>query len=148
MVEADRSGRADLLTRIRGTHEGLHRHAVGKLAGMIHFHGATALLVILALTVLPVTLAARFADAQRPGLVFSAIAVVLGGIASWCVVHAMGATLAGFALAWLATCAIYAVVLRVSFPGAMGVAILAFSLQVIIAVGVVSYGMHLQGITP
>lgn len=115
---------------------------------MIHFHGLAALLAILALTVLPVTLAARFADAQRPGFVFSAIAVVLGGIASWAVLHAMGTSLAGVALAWLTTCVVYAVVLRVSFPGAIGVAILAFSLQVIIAVGVVSYGMHLQGITP
>ncbi len=115
--------------------------------GMNHFHGLAALLVILALTVLPVTLAARFADAQRPGIVFSAIAVVLGGIASWFVLHAMGTSLAGLALALLALCVVYAVVLRVSLPGAIGIAILAFALQVIIAVGVLSYGLHLQGIT-
>ncbi|HEY2346813.1 MAG TPA: hypothetical protein VGH80_13210 [Xanthomonadaceae bacterium] len=104
-----------------------------------------AVVVILALTVLPVSLAARFADARRPGFLWSALAVVIAGIAVQFVLHAMGATLAGLAVAFLAMCAVYALVLETSLIGAVGVAVMAFFLQVVIAVGLVSFGLHVQG---
>ncbi|HTA66438.1 MAG TPA: hypothetical protein VK753_13140 [Xanthomonadaceae bacterium] len=113
---------------------------------MIHFQGLIALLAIFALTMLPVSLAARFAGAGKPGLLHSTVAVVLGGIASWWVLHLMGGTLAGLALAYLAVCAVYAAVLRVSLAGAIGVSVIAFFLQVVIAVAIAHFGVALPGI--
>ena len=104
-----------------------------------------AIAVILALTVLPVSLAARLADARRPGFLWSALAVVIGGIVAQFVLHAMDGTLAALAVAFLAMCVVYALVLETSVIGAIGVAVMAFFLQVVIAVGLVSLGLHLHG---
>jgi len=104
------------------------------------------ILVLLALTVLPVSLAARFANARRPGFLWSALAVFIGGIVAQFIYAAMGGTLAAIAVAFLAMCVVYALVLETSLLGAIGVAVIAFFLQVVIAVGLVSLGMHLHGL--
>lgn len=104
-----------------------------------------AIAIILALTVLPVSLAARFADARRPGFLWSALAVVIGGIVAQFALQAMGRTPAGLGTAFLAMCVVYALVLETSVIGAIGVAVMAFFLQVVIAVGLVSLGLHLHG---
>jgi hypothetical protein len=115
---------------------------------MIDYQTIVALLVIFAVTVLPVSLAARFADAKRPGFIASAIAIVLSVIVENLVLVEVHTTiLAGLALAFLSMCVVYALVLRVSLVGALGVAVMAFFLQVVIVVGLVSFGMHLQGIS-
>jgi len=105
-----------------------------------------ALALLLALTVLPVSLAARFADARRPGLLWSALAVFGGGIVAQFVLAWMGASLAGLALSFLALCVVYALVLESSLVGAIGITVLAFVLQIAIAYGLAWLGLHLHGL--
>lgn len=105
-----------------------------------------ALALLLALTVLPVSLAARFADARRPGLLWSALAVFGGGIVAQFVLAWMGASLAGLALSFLALCVVYALVLESSLVGAIGITVLAFVLQIAIAYGLAWFGLHLHGL--
>ncbi len=105
-----------------------------------------ALALLLALTVLPVSLAARFADARRPGLLWSALAVFGGGIVAQFVLAWMGASLAGLALSFLALCVVYALVLESSLVGAIGITVLAFVLQIAIAYGLNWLGLHLHGL--
>lgn len=104
-----------------------------------------AILVLLALTVLPVSLAASFANARRPGMLWSALAVFLGGLVAQFVLATMGASLAGLLLSFLGMCVVYALVLEVSLVGAIGVAVLAFFLQLLIAIGLAYLGMRLHG---
>ncbi|MBS0194749.1 MAG: hypothetical protein JSR34_10930 [Proteobacteria bacterium] len=104
-----------------------------------------AILVLLALTVLPVSLAASFANARRPGMLHSALAVFLGGIVAQFLLGVMGASLTGLALSFLGMCVVYALVLEVSLVGAIGVAVLAFVLQILIAIGLAYLGLRLHG---
>lgn len=105
-----------------------------------------ALALILALTVLPVSLAARMASARRPGLVWSVLAVFVGGIVAQIVLATLGATLVGAALSFLALCAVFAVVLDVPLIGAIGVAVLAYLLQILIAYALARFGLHVHGL--
>ena len=113
---------------------------------MSHYQGWVAWLVLFALTVLPVSMAATFADARKPGLLHSTVAVVLGGIVSWWVLHLVGGTTAGLLCSWLALCLVYASVLQASLVGAIGISVLAFFLQILIAVLVAKLGIALPGI--
>lgn len=115
---------------------------------MIHFEGFAAVLAILAVSVVPVMLAARFVGAGRAGVVFSAIAVVLGGVAAYVTFTAFGGSLTGIFLAFIAMCIAYALVLRASIPKAFGLTIMALSLQVMIAFAVVSFGVRFYQIDP
>lgn len=110
-----------------------------------HWRELTSVLLLLALTVLPVSLAAGFANARRPGLLWSALAVFVGGIVAQLALGWMGATTAGVIVAFLAMCAIYALVLRSSLLGGIGIAVLAFILQIVIALLLAHLGMHLHG---
>jgi hypothetical protein len=113
---------------------------------MIHLEGLPALLVILAVTVLPVSLAARFAGSNCSGPVYSTLAVVLGGLTSWIAVQALGTTIPGVLVAFLATCTVFALVFRVSIARAIALGFMALSLQVMIALAVASFGYHFYGI--
>ncbi len=104
------------------------------------------LLVLLAVTVLPVSLAAGLANARRSGMLWSALAVFGGGIVAQFVLGLAGATLLGAGLAFLAMCAVYALVLEISLVGAVGVAVVAFILQILIALGLSYLGLHLHGL--
>lgn len=105
-----------------------------------------ALAIVLALTVLPVSLAARMAHARRPGMLWSAIAVVAGGITAQFVLAMAGATLTGLALSFLALCVVYALVLEISLIGAIGVTVLSFFLQILIAYALAWFGLHVHGL--
>ncbi|MBS0457325.1 MAG: hypothetical protein JSS44_08365 [Proteobacteria bacterium] len=110
-----------------------------------HWRELTAVLVLLALTVLPVSLAAGVVNARRSGMLWSALAVFVGGIVAQFALVAMGATTAGVVVAFLAMCAIYALVLRTSLLGGIGIAVLAFILQVLFAFALALVGLHLHG---
>jgi hypothetical protein len=113
---------------------------------MIHLEGLPALLVILAVTVLPLSLAARFVGSRYAGPIHSTLAVLLGGLAGWISVKELGVTIPGVLIAFLATCAVFGLVFRVALPRAIVLAFMALSLQVIIGLAVASFLYHFYGI--
>jgi hypothetical protein len=112
----------------------------------MHLEGLPALLAILAVTVLPVSLAARFAGSSRSGFLYSTVAVVFGGFASSIAVQALGVTILGVLAAFLATCAVFGIVFRISLPSAIALGFMALSLQIMIGLAVASFGYHFYGI--
>lgn len=110
-----------------------------------HWRELGAILILLVLTVLPVSLAAGVVNARRSGMLWSALAVFAGGIVAQLALGWMGATSAGAIVAFLAMCAIYALVLRTSLLGGIGIAVLALVLQVLFAFALALVGLHLHG---
>jgi hypothetical protein len=108
--------------------------------------GLLRILAALAITVLPVMLAARFVGAGRPGFLFSAIAVLLGGIAASLVFDLVADPLLGAVLAFLAMCSVYAWILQVSVSNAIGLAVIAFLLQLVFLVALASLPRHVMRI--
>ena len=106
-------------------------------------HVLIALLVLIAITVLPVMLAARWARARHRGFVHAFAAVVLATIAAHLVMALIGDPLLGLLAAFAVACAVYALVLGTSFVAAVGIAVVALVLQVAIVAGLLWLGLQL-----
>lgn len=99
-----------------------------------------SLLLLVALTVLPVKLAAGFVGAERDTWLVSALAVVVGTVAAVIGYKIVGGNIPGLAVAFLALVASYAMVLKTSLGGAFGLAFVALLIQIAIVMALYSAG--------
>lgn len=107
--------------------------------------GLPALLLMLVVSVVPVWLAAKWVGARRSGILFALAAVFLGGVAATLVLTLLGPGLLTLLLSFVAMFAVYAAVLGTSFPAAIGVAVVAFVLQLLLAYLLMAFGFHVFG---
>jgi len=106
------------------------------------------LVVLIAVTVLPVMLAAKWAHARRHGFFAALGAVVLATIVGQAVLAVLPMPLIGILLAFVVACAAYALVLGTSFVGGVGIAVVAFLLQTVIVIALVALGMQVPFLAP
>jgi len=106
-------------------------------------HALIALVVLVLVTVVPVMIAARWARAGRRGFLPALAAVVLATVAAQLALHFAGGPLPGLLLAFVAACAVYALVLRTTFVAAVGIAVVAMVLQLLIVTALVWLGLQL-----
>ncbi|MDZ7828385.1 MAG: hypothetical protein U5K33_02490 [Halofilum sp. (in: g-proteobacteria)] len=106
-------------------------------------HALVALAVVIVITVVPVMIAARWAHARRRGFLPALAAVVLATVAAHLSLTLIGDALIGLLIAFVAACAVYALVLRTSFVAAVGIAVVAMVLQVLIVTALVWLGLQL-----
>jgi hypothetical protein len=111
--------------------------------------GIGSLLILIAITVLPVKLAAGFVGAERDSWLFSTLAVVLGTVAVFASYKLVGGNLPGIALAFVALLATYAIVLKTTLGSAFGLAVIVLLLQIAIISVLASAGFSiLKTVTP
>lgn len=106
-------------------------------------HTLIALLVLVVITVVPVMIAARWARARRRGFLHALAAVVLATVAAHLSIALIGDPLLALAAALVAACAAYALVLGTPFVAAVGIAVVALVLQVLIVVALLWLGLQL-----
>lgn len=99
--------------------------------------------VLIAVTVVPVMIAAKWARARRSGFLPALAAVVLATLAAQLALTLTGDALIGLVLALVAACAVYALVLGTSFVAAVGIAVVAVILQAVIVAAVVALGLQM-----
>lgn len=100
------------------------------------------LVVLIAITVVPVMIAAKWARARRSGFFPALAAVVLATLAAQLAIELIQPPLLGGAVALIAAFLAYALVLGTSFVAAVGVAVVALVLQLVIIAGLVALGME------
>lgn len=101
---------------------------------------AGSLLLLAAITVVPVKFAANFVGAERDSWLVSILAVVVGTVAAVVGYKLAGGNIPGIGVAFLALVASYAVVLKTSLGGAFGLAFVALLLQIAIVSALASAG--------
>lgn len=101
------------------------------------------IVVTVVITVVPVMLAAKWARARNSGFLASLAAVVLAAVASQLSLLVAGDALLGTVLALVVAFAVFALVLRTSFVAAVGIAVVAVVLQLLIASGLAMLGVEL-----
>lgn len=106
------------------------------------------LVLLIAITVLPVMLAARWARARRPGFLAALAAVVVATVLVQLVLNLVGDPVLGFIAAFVVGCAAYAAILGSSFVSAVGIAVVAFLLQGLILIGLLALGLQVPVVTP
>ena len=99
--------------------------------------------LVIALTVVPVMIAAKWARARHSGFGAALVAVVLATVVAQLALALTGDALLGLVLSFVAACAAYALVLGTSFVAAVGIAVVALVLQVAIVAVLVSIGFEL-----
>lgn len=99
--------------------------------------------LLIAITVVPVMVAARWAAARRPGFVHALVAVVLATVVAQLALALTGDALIGLVLAIVGACAAYALVLGTSFVAAVGIAVVAVILQALIVAALVTLGLQM-----
>jgi hypothetical protein len=99
--------------------------------------------VLIAVTVMPVMVAAKWAGARRAGFLHALVAVVLGTVVAQVALSVTGDALLGLVLALVGGCAVYALVLGTSFVAAVGIAVIAVILQVLIVAALVALGLQM-----
>lgn len=102
-----------------------------------------ALVALIVITVVPVMLAARWAHARRRGFLPALVAVVLATVAAHLALSFIGGALVGLLVAFVAACGVYAFVLRTSFVAAVGIAVVAMVLQVVMVALLVWLGLQM-----
>jgi hypothetical protein len=107
-----------------------------------------ALLVLIAVTVVPVMIAAKWARARRSGFLPTLAAVVVATLAGQAALQFIGDPLLALAGAFVLGCAAYALVLGTSFVAAVGIAVVATVLQVVIVAALVALGLQLPVVPP
>jgi len=105
------------------------------------------LLLLVAITVVPVMLAAKWARAQRSGFFACLAAVVIATVAGQLALHLLGGALLGLLAAFVAGCAAYALVLGTSFVAAVGIAVVAIVLQAVIVTALLLLGLQVPSMT-
>jgi|GEM_PF-2155225 len=101
------------------------------------------LLVLIAITVLPVMIAAKWARARNSGFFASLAAVVVATLLAQLALGLIGEPLLGVIVAFLVACGAYALILRTSFVAAVGIAVIALVLQVAIVFGLMALGLQI-----
>ncbi len=99
--------------------------------------------VLIAITVVPVMIAARWAGARRPGFLPALAAVFLATLVAQLALVLTGDALIGLVLALVVACAVYALVLGTSFVAAVGIAVVAVILQAVIVTALVALGLQM-----
>ncbi|MDZ7748139.1 MAG: hypothetical protein U5K43_04230 [Halofilum sp. (in: g-proteobacteria)] len=113
---------------------------------LVYLLGVAA--VVIAITVLPVMVAAKWARARRNGFLAALAAVIVATVLGQLALNLVGEPLLGFAAAFVVGCAAYALVLGTSFVAAVGIAVVATLLQLLILVGLASLGLQVPVVTP
>lgn len=106
-------------------------------------HALIALLVLIAITVVPVMLAARWARARRRGFLHALAAVVLATVVAHLALYFIDSALLALVIAFVAACGVYALVLGTSFVAAVGIAVVALILQILIITALMWLGMQI-----
>lgn len=106
-------------------------------------HLLLAALLVIAVTVVPVMIAARWARARRPGFFSALLAVVLATLVAQAAMALIGDPLLGLVVAFVLACAAYALVLGTPFVAAVGIAVVALVLQVLIIALLLWLGLQL-----
>lgn len=99
--------------------------------------------LLIAITVVPVMIAAKWAHARRSGFLPALGAVVLATVAAQLALALTGDALIGLVLAVVGACAVYALVLGTSFVAAVGIAVVAVILQALIVTALVALGLQM-----
>lgn len=103
--------------------------------------GFVVLLIVI--SVVPVMIAAKWARARRAGFLPALAAVFLATVAAQLALALTGDALLGMVVALAAMCAVYALVLGTSFVAAVGIAVVAVILQMLIVFALVALGLQL-----
>lgn len=106
-------------------------------------HALLALLILVAITVVPVMIAARWAHARRRGFLHALAAVVLATLVAHLALHFVGNALLALVIAFVAACGVYALVLGTSFVAAVGIAVVAMILQILILTALLWLGLQI-----
>lgn len=106
-------------------------------------HALVAVVVMVLITVVPVMIAAGWARARRRGFLPALAAVILATLAAHFSLSLIGSPLLGLLAAFVAACAVYALVLRTSFVAAVGIAVVAMVLQIVIVSALLWLGLQL-----
>jgi len=101
------------------------------------------LLVLIAITVLPVMIAAKWAHARNSGFFASLAAVVVATLLAQIALLLVGEPLIGLIVAFVVACGTFALILRTSFVAAVGIAVVALILQVVIVFVLMAVGLHM-----
>ena len=99
--------------------------------------------LLVAITVVPVMIAAKWARARRSGFLHALAAVVLATVAAQLALALTGDALIGLVLALVGACVAYALVLGTSFVAAVGIAVVAVILQTLIVAALVALGLQM-----
>lgn len=99
--------------------------------------------LLIAITVVPVMIAAKWARARRSGFLPALAAVVLATVVAQLALTVTGDALIGLVLALVGGCAVYALVLGASFVAAVGIAVVAVILQALIVAALVALGLQM-----
>ncbi len=99
--------------------------------------------LVIAITVVPVMIAAKWARARRSGFGAALLAVMLATVVAQLALAFTGDALLGLILSFIVACAAYALVLGTSFVAAVGIAVVALALQVLIVSVLVTIGFEL-----
>lgn len=102
-----------------------------------------ALIVLIAITVVPVMLAARWARARRRGFLHALAAVVLATVAAHLAMYFIDNALLALVIAFVAACGVYALVLGATFVAAVGIAVVAMILQIVIVTALLWLGLQI-----
>jgi len=108
---------------------------------------AIALAVIIAVTVVPVMVAAKWARARRNGFFAALAAVVLATLVAQAAMSLIEPPWLALAVAAVGGFLVYAWVLGTTFVTAIGVAVVALVLQIVITAGLVALGLEWPGAT-
>lgn len=100
------------------------------------------LAVLIAVTVVPVMLAAKWARARRSGFLASLGAVVVATLVAHAALALIGEPLIALPVALVLALAAYALVLGTSFVAAVGIAVVAIVLQLLIVAGLALLGLQ------
>ena len=106
-------------------------------------HLLIALLLVIAITVVPVMVAARWARARRRGFFHCLAAVVLATVIAQLALAVIDGPLLGLVVAFVLACGAYALVLGTTFVSAVGIAVVALVLQVLILAGLLWLGLQI-----
>ncbi|MFW5969346.1 MAG: hypothetical protein ACOCP9_01770 [Halofilum sp. (in: g-proteobacteria)] len=99
--------------------------------------------LLIAITVVPVMIAAKWARARRSGFLPALAAVILATVVVQVALALTGDALIGLVLALVGACAVYALVLGTSFVAAVGIAVVAVILQALIVAALVALGLQM-----
>jgi len=104
-----------------------------------------AIVILIAVTVVPVMIAAKWARARRSGFLEALAAVVLATLAAQAAVAFIEPAVGALAVALIAHILVYSWVLGTNFVAAIGVAVVAVVLQVVIVTGLLALGLQWPG---
>lgn len=106
-------------------------------------HALIALVVLIAITVVPVMVAARWARARRRGFLHALAAVVLATLVVHLAMYFIDNALLALVIVFVGACAVYALVLGTSFVAAVGIAVIATILQLLIITALLWLGLQI-----